>query len=1074
MPISSMTPSTRNTSDDTPSLTPSAGITASARTPFSDTPIATFTDPGSDINPDDFTAMVSDANGDDLTAAVAWDSTNNDFAVKISGAMEFSGDQTLTLEVDNNAVPGGASTLADIPATVSETTPAVPQYLQATAVATGEIDLSWDAAAGAATYIVSRAPAGSQVFQTIACVSAATSYADDYLPAHTTYQYQVTAANTAGANNSVLASAPSNTALTQTLDTPPVALDDGLNSDGSYAYSVCHDRTLAITASYNGVLANDHDADYDSLTAQLVGQAQHGNVTLNANGTFTYTPDAGYVGPDSFTYGVYDGFEHSNVATVSIDVTNTPPTAQGATFTDYPGLSLNGISLSAYAADGDYDPRTYSLVSGLSPDEGTLTFHAATGTFDYTAPSDFVGSVTFAWKVNDGAADSNVATATINVTDIAPPMHAVNDVYTASVGYPLQLTGNGAQSITYNDANTSCATVVMVGNPAYGSLATDQYGHWFYTPDSGVTAPTLDTFTYCLQRNGQTSNTATVTILVLPVGFSGRAGDYISTPCYGYWDGQNWYTNTLSWAVHQGQELSVLAGNGLMKYATAADNPNDTVAVSTTGTVATAQGGTVNINADGGFTYTPAAGYVGPDTFNFTLVDTSTNVSSQFSGMVNVTDAAPAAAGPLSVWTSQGQNATITPSISDPDNYTAPPLDTLTPAIVQQPAHGSVAINSQGNFVYTPDANFTGVDVFTYDVNDGALNSNAATVQINVAPACTVGVEKIQDGSETDAANDGQSTTPTIFRITRPDANTGSNLTVYYTLEGTAVPKHNYTAPEVRGLGTDPYGTWGAKYYSVVIPQGQSSVDVVIPTLIANDTSARTLIMQLFPDQGEDFTRYWLPPIPPSALALIHQLAISIVPAHATPPFVPAPTGFIVNLDRLVSLLDDENANTRTDAQAAIRLLGEAFPFWVIPHLQQVEDISAATQIRAAARAIITMLSPEARSGYSPPSVALHASQLTISTDNLGADTTKIKLYLWQDSSGCISTGVGEYGLTKTGDWGEGVMATVALRATAATAGVELPFSVTVMHFQDQTELPFRSEEDIINFYHCTLVVTLR
>lgn len=54
------------------------------------------------------------------------------------------------------------------------------------------------------------------------------------------------------------------------------------------------------------------------------------------------------------------------------------------------------------------------------------------------------------------------------------------------------------------------------------------------------------------------------------------------------------------------------------------------------------------------------------------------------------------------------------------------------------------------------------------------------------------------------------------------------------------------------------------------------------------------------------------------------------------------------------------------------------------------------------------------------------------------------------------------------------IMATVALRATAATAGVELPFSVTVMHFQDQTELPFRSEEDIINFYHCTLVVTLR
>jgi VCBS repeat-containing protein len=72
-----------------------------------------------------------------------------------------------------------------------------------------------------------------------------------------------------------------------------------------------------------GVLANDTDANGDSLTAVLVATVGHGSLTLNANGSFQYTPTAGYSGSDSFTYKANDGRADSNTVTVTITVAET-------------------------------------------------------------------------------------------------------------------------------------------------------------------------------------------------------------------------------------------------------------------------------------------------------------------------------------------------------------------------------------------------------------------------------------------------------------------------------------------------------------------------------------------------------------------------------------------------------------------------------------------------------------------------------------------------------------------------------------------------------------------------------
>src|SRR3989454_3308353 len=84
------------------------------------------------------------------------------------------------------------------------------------------------------------------------------------------------------------------------------------------AYSTSEDTVLTVPAP--GVLGNDIDEAGHPLTAVLVSGTTHGTLTLNSNGSFSYTPNTNYNGPDSFTYKANDGTADSNIATVSIAV----------------------------------------------------------------------------------------------------------------------------------------------------------------------------------------------------------------------------------------------------------------------------------------------------------------------------------------------------------------------------------------------------------------------------------------------------------------------------------------------------------------------------------------------------------------------------------------------------------------------------------------------------------------------------------------------------------------------------------------------------------------------------------
>lgn len=162
-------------------------------------------------------------------------------------------------------------------------------------------------------------------------------------------------------------------------------------------------------------MENDYDPECNPLTAALASGSSHGTLEFQPDGTFVYTPDAGFVGIDSFTYTISNG-SNTAEATAYIDVYNSPPSAANDEYDFLHDRVLSGWSVLDNDYDNDGDALTAALVSG--PSSGTLEFHAD-GTFTYTPDPGFVGTDSFVYEVGDGI-DVKQATASLYVTNSAP------------------------------------------------------------------------------------------------------------------------------------------------------------------------------------------------------------------------------------------------------------------------------------------------------------------------------------------------------------------------------------------------------------------------------------------------------------------------------------------------------------------------------------------------------------------------------------------------------------------------------------------------------------------------------
>ena len=294
---------------------------------------------------------------------------------------------------------------------------------------------------------------------------------------------------------------------------PPIARND--------AFSITGRQRLGAS-----VVANDGDPDAGPFDVTLQSDVIHGTLILQGNGRFTYKPNDGFAGTDSFTYVLndgqnvlsdqaLDGHSSSNLATVSILVEPAGGAPVGAddrySIDEDETLFVEASGVLANDADPDGDPLTAVLVDG--PAHGMVKL-GYDGSFEYTPNPDFHGNDGFTYLPNDGQLDGNLATVSITVEPVNDAPVATDDSYSTGEDETLLVEATG---VLTNDADPEGdpLTAILVDGPTHGTLTLAEDGSFEYTPNPDF--HDNDGFTY-LPNDGQLDgNLATVSTTVEPV-----------------------------------------------------------------------------------------------------------------------------------------------------------------------------------------------------------------------------------------------------------------------------------------------------------------------------------------------------------------------------------------------------------------------------------------------------------------------------------------------------------------------------------------------------------------------------
>ena len=289
----------------------------------------------------------------------------------------------------------------------------------------------------------------------------------------------------------------------------------GVGGTPVFSPDAVNDTLVTTQGTANGVnvLTNDTDPNGDTLTVTtLAPTAAHGTVSCASSGLCTYTPAAGYTGPDSFTYAISDGHGGTDSATVNITVnpagTNNPPVADDETLTtpeDTPG------NVSVLVGDTDPDPgQTLSVTGWTNGAHGTVSCTAG-GLCTYTPAANYNGPDSFTYTVSDGNGGTDTGTVTVTVTPVNdPPVAAGNSLTT-----PQNTPGNVAVLSNDSDVDGDALAVTGSTNGSNGTVSCTAAGVCTYTPATGFSGS--DSFTYTVSDGKGGTAIATVSVTVTPV-----------------------------------------------------------------------------------------------------------------------------------------------------------------------------------------------------------------------------------------------------------------------------------------------------------------------------------------------------------------------------------------------------------------------------------------------------------------------------------------------------------------------------------------------------------------------------
>jgi Bacterial Ig domain/Cadherin-like domain/WD40-like Beta Propeller Repeat len=517
------------------------------------------------------------------------------------------------------------------------------------------------------------------------------------------------------------------------------------------------------------LLAGARDPDGDHLTVLSASASGHVSA-LAPSGTITVTPATGFVGTITVSYTVSDGIHRVNgTAQITVVGRNHPPVALGGSL---PVPINTSIGLTLSGSDPDADLLTFAIVSG--PAHGTIT--GTPPVLSYTPATGFVGFDAIAFTVSDGRLTSSPATFMLNVARVDRAPEATPQSVSATEDTSLDI------ALAGTDADGDTLTFAIQRSPSNGFINANG-NHWTYTPFPDFHG--ADSFTFTAFDGQRVSAPATVDINVatvndapvipdtqrnltedIPTTFtlpgSDVDGDALSfsidtppqhgtlsgdPPTLTYTPDANFNgTDSFKFVASDGVATSAKA-TFILQVAAVNDGP---VAVDSSVTTAEDTAVTIPLQAsdvDGNtLTYTilssPSDGFLTGSGASRTYAP-GANANGTRSVVFRVSDGLLTATATVTI--------TITP-VNDPpratDDWVA--TDALTPltiavlandsdvdgdpvsiTAVGTPAHGNVNIVND-KLVYTPDAGFAGIEVFTYTISDPSSATATASVHLGV------------------------------------------------------------------------------------------------------------------------------------------------------------------------------------------------------------------------------------------------------------------------------------------------------------------------------------------------------
>ncbi|MCF7371020.1 tandem-95 repeat protein [Vibrio sp. J2-3(2022)] len=500
------------------------------------------------------------------------------------------------------------------------------------------------------------------------------------------------------------------------------------------------------------VLDNDtFEGDDKVVSLDTNNGPANGTVSVNPDGSVTYTPNDNYHGTDSFTYIVTSGGV-SESTTVNVDVTpvNDAPVAKDDIATTQEDTA---VTIDVLTNDNDVDGDKLSIESASVPKEqGTV--EVVNGKLVFTPAENFNGDAEITYTVTDGSlTDQATVSVTVNAVNDTPAVESsiadqtlAEDFmpYTIDLNTAFSDVDNADGDLTFSVSGNSNIQVAIVNG-----IAT-------ITPTADWNGSEILTFT-ATDPSGE-SVSQTVNFTVAPVAdIEADSADVVEdTPTI---------INVLGNDTFEGTDkvVSLDADNG-------------------------PKNGTVIVNNNGTVTYTPDDNYVGKDTF--TYVVTSGGVSEFTTVEVNVTPVNDAPVAKDDIATTQEDTAVtidVLPNDTDVDD------DKLSIESASVPKEQGTVEVVDGKLVFTPAENFNGDAEITYIVTDGQLTDEAKVVvtvnPVNDAP--TIKVDAVESITEDAVSTDTVVATLTVRDTDTPEdqltISLENNSNGYFVLVGNEV-----------------------------------------------------------------------------------------------------------------------------------------------------------------------------------------------------------------------------------------------------------------------------------------------